>query len=150
MHHRGFTLIELLLVIAVIAILIGIIAGLVMNSRSRAQNARLQTDLKQLRILSESYSNQTGSYAGWADCVQNGTSADCAIDDAALASSVETLTADINVRKPQEVTVQDSPDAVCMSVKLMDDVTFACTDSTGQFNTNLTSGCSATVCPGTP
>lgn len=139
-------MIELLLVIAVIVILVGIIAGLVINSRARAQNARLESNLKQLRILSESFSNTTGSYLGWADCVANGTSADCAIDDAALASSVETLTVDINTRKPQLVGVQDSSDGVCISVQLLDD-TFACTDSTGQFQTHISSGCSSTVCP---
>ncbi len=146
--QRGFTLIELLLVVAVIAILVAIIAGLMMNSRSRAQNARLQTNLKQLRILSETYSNQAGSYDGWKQCVADPepTGFTCG-DDAGVASSVETLTTDINIRKPQAVIVEETSAAVCMSVKLMDDVTFACTDSTGQFKTDLTSGCSTTVCP---
>lgn len=139
-------MIELLLVIAVIAILVSIIAGLVMHSRTRAQNVRLESDLKQLRILSESFSNTTGSYLGWKDCVENGTSANCAIDDAVLASSVETLTADISVRKPQTVVVSETSGAVCMSLQLLDD-TYACTDSTGQLQTHISSGCTTTVCP---
>lgn len=155
MRDRGFTLIELLLVIAVIAILVAIIAGLLMNSRSRAQNARLQTDLKQLRILGETYSNQSGSYAGWETCIADPepTGFTCA-DDEGVASSVATLKNDIQVRQPDHnLSTGTGDDGFCISLNLLNG-NVACTDSTGQFKTDIASGfqCgeSVSVCPSTP
>lgn len=148
MRSFGFTLIELLLVIAVIAILVGLITGLLMNSRSRAQNARLESDLKQLRILGETYSNQVGSYDGWDACVTDPDT--CRITDPGVASSVQTLKNDIQVRQPDHnLSVGVGTDGFCISLKLLSG-TIACSDSTGQFNTGLSGfQCSETtsICP---
>ena len=150
MQQRGFTLIELMLVIAVIVILVTIIAGLMMNSRSRAQNARLESDLKQLRVLGESYSNQSGSYVGWDDCVLHPDTAQCRTDDPGLAGSVQTLKNDIQVRQPDHNLSTGIGDTTfCMSLNLLNG-NVACTDSTGQFKTDLSSfQCSngAPICP---
>ncbi len=152
MRQHGFTLIELMLVIAVIGILAALILATVVITRSRAQNARLQSDLKQLRVLAETYSNQAGSYSGWGACVADPepTGFTCA-SDAGLASSIATLLTDIRVRQPEKVVTTEDGDHFCMSTPLLNGKV-ACTDSTGQLKSDLPehsvcSTTSPTLCP---
>lgn len=60
--HRGFTLIELLVVIAIIGILAGIVLVSLGGARSKARDARRQSDIQQVVIAQEMYYNDNESY----------------------------------------------------------------------------------------
>ena len=60
----GFTLIELLVVISIISLL-STIAGQQLNSaRRKAQDAKIYTEMDQLKKAFELYRNDNGSYLG--------------------------------------------------------------------------------------
>ncbi len=62
-HTRGFTLIELLVVIAIIGILASVVLSSLNAARTKANNARRLSDLKQISQAVELYANDNnGSY----------------------------------------------------------------------------------------
>ena len=58
----GFTLIELMVVIAIIAILAGIIMGSLATAKYRANDSKRKSDLKNLSLALSQYYNDNGSY----------------------------------------------------------------------------------------
>ncbi|MGI6455973.1 MAG: type II secretion system protein GspG [bacterium] len=61
---QGFTLIELLIVVAIIGILAAIAVPNFLNAQTRAQIARVETDIKALSTALEMYRVDRGSYPG--------------------------------------------------------------------------------------
>lgn len=61
---KSFTLIELLVVIAIIGILAGIIIVAANSAKKNAKDAKVKTNIAQIRTLSEEYNIDTGSYIG--------------------------------------------------------------------------------------
>ncbi len=63
-RQKGFTLIELLVVIAIIGILALIILLALMNARRKGQDARVKSDIEQIRTQAEIvFDNNGGSYS---------------------------------------------------------------------------------------
>ncbi len=60
--HRGFTLVELLVVIAIIGILVGMLAVAVIPVFNRANEARIQVEMKQIELSIEQFRNDFGFY----------------------------------------------------------------------------------------
>ncbi|MFA5009220.1 MAG: prepilin-type N-terminal cleavage/methylation domain-containing protein [Candidatus Paceibacterota bacterium] len=77
---KGFTLIELLVVIAIIGILSGLIIVSMNSANNSAKNARIQSDLDQLRTVAMLYSlgQSPNTYVGYSGA---GTSASILIAD---------------------------------------------------------------------
>ena len=72
--RQGFTLIELVVVIAILAVLAGVLVPRVSNHMSSARDARRLSDIKAVRRAVEQYymdkgnypaANTNGSYGGW-------------------------------------------------------------------------------------
>ncbi len=62
---KGFTLIELLVVIAIIGILAAIVLVSLGGARDSARDARITSDLQQMRNLAEVYNSSEGDYNGF-------------------------------------------------------------------------------------
>ncbi|MEM7307215.1 MAG: prepilin-type N-terminal cleavage/methylation domain-containing protein [Planctomycetota bacterium] len=78
--NQGFTLIELIVVVAILAILAGVLVPRVSNHMASARDARRLADVKTVRNAVEQYymdkgaypaANQNASYGGW-DVSQDG------------------------------------------------------------------------------
>jgi prepilin-type N-terminal cleavage/methylation domain-containing protein len=129
--HTGFTLIELLVVIAIIGILAALVLVTLGNARDKANDAKIKSDMGQLRTLAEVYydSNIT-SYLGYNDCLTAPDSATCRGD---IEVSVASLIADISSAGGQTLHSEVSPDLFCMAVVLNDGAWYGVTES-GVFN----------------
>jgi prepilin-type N-terminal cleavage/methylation domain-containing protein len=77
-QKRGFTLIELLVVVAIIAILASIVLANLETSRKKTRDSRRKSDIKQIQVALELYSNDNGDYAStggawWGNCSDYGS-----------------------------------------------------------------------------
>lgn len=143
--NKGFTLIELLVVIAIIGILASLVLVALGNARDKAADARIKSNISQLRTLAESvYDNNGSSYATVADCFgEGGDAADCG--GANTLTSVTSLRGDIaDAGSTLTATVSEGGDDYCVAATLVSDSSSQfCADSSGitqQGNFTCTAG----------
>jgi prepilin-type N-terminal cleavage/methylation domain-containing protein len=147
----GFTLIELLVVIAIIGILAALVLVALGNAREKAQDARIKSDIAQLRTLAEviydaanaSYDNGTIAVDS---CFSGPTAANCG--SAEVAASVTSLRTDINTAAGANLTSAGATaNTYCVSAPLASaNGQHVCVDSTGETSTS-TGVCAGGVCP---
>ena len=151
--QRGFSLIELLVVIAIIGILAALVLVALGSARDKANDARIKSDIGQLRTFAEiiydsngtSYDEAGPPAAGQVGlCFEapGGAGADVACTSAAIALNVLTLSRDIEAAFPagSGITSWSDTDLFCVEAELRDG-TFLCVDNTGAFT-----GPGASIC----
>lgn len=146
--NKGFTLIELLVVIAIIGILASLVLVALGNARDKANDARVKSNISQLRTLAEQiYDNNGSKYTTVADCF--GAAAPAAGNCFGTETSVGTIQTDLTAANgvaDPGLTAIDSDTAYCVSAKLKSDTTkYFCADSTGV--AKVTTVCTAAACP---
>jgi len=148
--QSGFTLIELLVVIAIIGILAALVLVALGNARDKANDARIKSDIGQLRTLAEvHYDGNSASYLApksLATCFATPTSGNCA---GGIEASVTSLKTDLVAAGSPTLTANAAASAFCISGTLKSDSTqVICVDASGQFKSNTNEACgAATVCP---
>ena len=148
--QKGFTLIELLVVIAIIGILAALVLVALGNARDKANDARIKSDIGQLRTLAEvHYDGNNASYQSpksLATCYATPNSTNCA---GGIENSVISLKTDLTAAGAVTFVTNSNASAFCISNNLKSDTTqYLCVDNTGQFKPGTNESCgAATVCP---
>jgi prepilin-type N-terminal cleavage/methylation domain-containing protein len=145
--QRGFTLIELLVVIAIIGILAALVLVALGNARQKANDARLKSNLSQMRTLAEIHydsANAAGaklasSYDDFGSCA-SGTVADCA---GGIGAEVTALRTDTAAAAPAgNITAFSSATQFCIEVDL-NNGNEACFNETGAYTETTDTDCAA-------
>ena len=71
--ERGFTLIELMIVIAIVAVLSGIILSNMSDARKKGKDAQILTDLAQAKLALSNYYSVHGSYPNVSTAKESGS-----------------------------------------------------------------------------
>lgn len=150
---KGFTLIELLVVIAIIGILAALVLVALGNARQKAQDARIKSNLGQLRTLAEVHydSNTPGAtYTKFDTCIGSGATAGVPADCAGgISPSVLALKTDITNAGGTAFVVKANAQSFCLSTTLASTTaTGLCMDNAGTYKESSTAACPASVTGG--
>ena len=128
---RGFTLIELLVVIAVIGILSSIVLVSLAGARDKARDAKIQSDVGQIRPLAEMINDTDSAYTLLEDPAVDGT---LNLGHATYGGQLGVLESDIAVQGGA-VVCQASGQNYCVYSVLNVGTRWYCADATGQAGT---------------
>ncbi len=149
---KGFTLIELLVVIAIIGILAALVLVALGNARQKANDARIQSNLGQLRTLAEVYYDaNSASYTGLDTCIESTNPTTDTNCKGGIGSDVAALKTDNNTASGNTVSISANATGqnFCLSSPLNSDTAqYLCIDGTGASKKGTgTCGTAATACP---
>lgn len=131
MEDKGFTLIELLVVIAIIGILASIVMVALGGARKQARDARITSEMGQIRSKAELYYSSNGEYTGF-DCTETEMASLCDDIDKQCHDGVgDCVNGDDADGGDQEVQISATNDAYCAYTGL-NSGGYYCVDSTGQ------------------
>lgn len=139
--NRGFGLIELLLVLAIIGILVGLVLASTDKSRRKSQDVRIKSDIRQLRVLAETYFNiSSNGYSGFETCVEAPTPADCL--EQRISDDILTLRADVEDAYGQAdiIDAASSTAGFCVTAPLRTEASsYICADGAGEVHEGVSS-----------
>ena len=144
--QKGFTLIGLLVVIAIIGILADLVLVALGNAREKANDARIKSNIGQLRTFAEIIYDSNGAVYYDASGGQVGTCFTApalgVCTSADISANIQTLLADTIAAGGTitSSTVATSVDQFCVE-SVLNDTNFLCVDNTGAFLTVAASVC---------
>lgn len=140
-----FILLLVVYFLAIIFIFSAIVLVALGNARDKANDARIRSNLGQLRTLAEVHYDSNGSsYTNFGDCVM-GSARYCQGD---IADSVEALRSDTYDASGPLTAVSDAS-GFCLSSNLASDPNqYVCIDASGDFKEGINKSCGYTpICP---
>jgi len=141
---RGFTLIELLVVIAVIGILSSIVLVSLAGARDKARDAKIQSDVGQIRPLAEMINDNEGNYKTL--CVAPSAVSTLNIAHATYGGQLKVVDDDITAQGGGAVCCNNGGQSYCVYSTLNVGTRWYCADATGQagvFTVNPSATCNA-------
>lgn len=143
--QKGFTLIEIIIVIAIIGMLAVLVMVALNKARQSAFNARVQSNVRQLRLLAEAaYDSNAASYVNWSQMPSVKSPVTTILEDTDLAHGNP-------IGAPYLTTIRESEvSSFCVSAPLHpSNGGHVCVDARGVF-VNADQPCSETTplaCP---
>ncbi|PIT97739.1 MAG: hypothetical protein COT71_04390 [Candidatus Andersenbacteria bacterium CG10_big_fil_rev_8_21_14_0_10_54_11] len=147
--QQGFTLIELLVVIAIIGILAALVLVSLGNARSKAQDARIKSDVAQLRTLAEIHFDSVGNYDTFDTCFSAATPSTSTECKGGIGASVQSLKSDMDTANGAAAMAANAVgNAFCLYSGLASTASDkVCVDSTGTTVISTAANpCATTAC----